>query len=560
MAKFSYKSSANSHRVLQGLFSQIGLKELCDVTLETEDGLSIAVHRNVLAAVSPYFRAMFTGNLLESGKDRILLKGIAGVALQALLDYVYTSSIEIFDDNVEEVLNAACAFQIPEIINVCSEFLKEQLHPSNCLGILALADRFSCEELANEAHKYTVKHFGRVSECDEFKALPFNEIKLLLNDENICVRSEEEVFEAALAWVNASEDRCKELAEILTCVRLPILSPSYLTEHVLTNETLLADDECKLMIDEAMLYASSPSSVKRQQVYHSRMQPRMPTGFADALVAVGGLYTGNSVASAERYNMYTDEWTEFPSLLTPRYGFAITQLCGNIYCLGGYHNGEFLKAVEVFDAEQNIWISKPPMLTARKYFGADCLYGKVYAVGGSDGQHRIASVDCYDTFTKEWTATAPMLEPRMYHGVVALGGLLYAVGGHSGTVRLSSVECYDPQTDSWTKVAAMSKPRSVAGIAALNGRIYVVGGFDGHDYLKDVECYDPQTDTWLSVAPLNRARSAVSVAIMKGRLFALGGFNGQFLDSVEMFDPQENIWATVASMSIPRVHFGVTVI
>ena len=136
------------------------LRELCDVILETEDGLSVSVHRNVLAASSPYFRAMFTGCLAESSKEKIKLIDIEGKSLREVIEFMYTSSVSITDDNVESLLKAASVFQLIEIVNVCCEFLKEQLHPSNCLGIAALADTFSCEELLNEANKFTVKNFN----------------------------------------------------------------------------------------------------------------------------------------------------------------------------------------------------------------------------------------------------------------------------------------------------------------------------------------------------------------------------------------------------------------
>ena len=104
------------------------------------------------------------------------------------------------------------------------------------------------------------------------------------------------------------------------------------------------------------------------------------------------------------------------------------------------------------------------------------------------------------------------------------------------------------------------KARSVAGVASLGGHLYVIGGFDGNKYLSDVDVYDPQTNSWTSACPLNEQRSAVSVAAMKGRIFAIGGFNGQFLSSVEVFDPEINQWSYVHNMSIPRVHFGATVL
>ena len=104
------------------------------------------------------------------------------------------------------------------------------------------------------------------------------------------------------------------------------------------------------------------------------------------------------------------------------------------------------------------------------------------------------------------------------------------------------------------------KPRSVAGVAALDGLLYVIGGFDGNNYLRDVDVYDPQTNSWTPVCPLNDKRSAASVAVMKGRIFAMGGFNDQFMSSVEVYDPTINQWSYVQDMSIPRVHFGATVV
>lgn len=457
MSSIKYLSTGSAERTMLGLYSMFQQGQLCDVILKTEDGFTINVHRNVLAAACPYFQTMFTGHLVESSKDQVVLKGIDGKALEAIIQFVYTSAICINDDNVENLLSAASVFQLLEVINVCSEFLKEQLHPSNCLGIANIADRFACEELLNEASKFTVKNFNQVVKYEEFKRLSLEEVKDLLLDENICVSSEEDVFEAAMVWIMTSKSRYNALVDVLSCVRLPILSPEYLSSNVLSNNLLQENDECRHMIQEAVDYAMSPSSEKRKQVTIQRMQPRVPTGFSDVLVALGGLYSGEAVASAERYNMYTDEWLSFPCMNTSRYGFAVSQVRGHIYCLGGYDNGQFLNTVESYDPETDTWSIEKPMFHERKYFGAASLCGKIFAVGGSNGQERLNSVECYDHFTNKWTMTRPMLTPRMYHGVVTLGGLLYVVGGHSGANRLCSMECYDPQTDIWTKVASMSK-------------------------------------------------------------------------------------------------------
>ena len=52
----------------------------------------------VLAACSPYFYAMFTG-FTERESSRVTLQGLDPEALQTLVDYVYTSLVEVEGKN-----------------------------------------------------------------------------------------------------------------------------------------------------------------------------------------------------------------------------------------------------------------------------------------------------------------------------------------------------------------------------------------------------------------------------------------------------------------------------
>ena len=89
---------------------QAGL--LCDVTLVAENlevhflsciflgnnlsshNKKVPAHKMVLAACSPYFYAMFTG-FTERESSRVTLQGLDPEALQTLVDYVYTSLVEV---------------------------------------------------------------------------------------------------------------------------------------------------------------------------------------------------------------------------------------------------------------------------------------------------------------------------------------------------------------------------------------------------------------------------------------------------------------------------------
>ena len=60
--------------------------ELCDVNLVVEN-TTITAHRAILAASSPYFRAMFLSGFSEVNEECIELKDMAAQALEAVIDY-----------------------------------------------------------------------------------------------------------------------------------------------------------------------------------------------------------------------------------------------------------------------------------------------------------------------------------------------------------------------------------------------------------------------------------------------------------------------------------------
>lgn len=68
-------------------------KLLCDVTL-IANTVEIPAHKMVLAACSPYFYAMFS-SFEESRQDRIVIQEVDHYALELLVEYSYTSEIQV---------------------------------------------------------------------------------------------------------------------------------------------------------------------------------------------------------------------------------------------------------------------------------------------------------------------------------------------------------------------------------------------------------------------------------------------------------------------------------
>ena len=77
-------------------------KTFCDVVVRAgSSDRELSSHKCVLAAVSNYFKAMFTAGLAESNQEEVTINGISSTILEQLLDYAYTAEIKITKSNVQ---------------------------------------------------------------------------------------------------------------------------------------------------------------------------------------------------------------------------------------------------------------------------------------------------------------------------------------------------------------------------------------------------------------------------------------------------------------------------
>ncbi|KAG8592587.1 hypothetical protein GDO81_000552 [Engystomops pustulosus] len=248
---------------------------LCDVTIVAED-VEIAAHKVVLAACSPYFHAMFTGEMSESRAKRVRIKEVDGWTLKLLVDYVYTAEIKVTEENVQVLLPAASLLQLQDVRKTCCEFLESQLHPTNCLGIRAFADMHACTELLHQANTFAEQHFSDIVQGEEFVNLGIEQVCSLIASDKLTVLSEEKVFEAVITWVNHDKDvRQEHMAHLMEHVRLPLLSRDYLVQRV-EEETLVKNSSaCKDYLIEAMKYHLLPGD-QRTLIKSARTRQRTP--------------------------------------------------------------------------------------------------------------------------------------------------------------------------------------------------------------------------------------------------------------------------------------------
>eukprot|EP00071_Canis_lupus_P047478 XP_022281035.1 kelch-like protein 3 isoform X5 [Canis lupus familiaris] len=486
---------------------------LCDVMIVAED-VEIEAHRVVLAACSPYFCAMFTGDMSESKAKKIEIKDVDGRTLNKLIDYIYTAEIEVTEENV-------------------------QFHLIYCEADTSPVTRTPISLIQNPTSFTRIKAFGRLHWCCYRQpaccsswmfgrtAVTFCSLSCIppiawaSAHLQMCTPAPTffsrpmlmQVFEAVISWINyEKETRLEHMAKLMEHVRLPLLPRDYLVQ---------------------------------------------------VMIVVGG-QAPKAIRSVECYDFEEDRWDQIAELPSRRCRAGVVFMAGHVYAVGGFNGSLRVRTVDVYDGVKDQWTSIASMQERRSTLGAAVLNDLLYAVGGFDGSTGLASVEAYSYKTNEWFFVAPMNTRRSSVGVGVVEGKLYAVGGYDGASRqcLSTVEQYNPATNEWTYVADMSTRRSGAGVGVLSGQLYATGGHDGPLVRKSVEVYDPGTNTWKQVADMNMCRRNAGVCAVNGLLYVVGGDDGSCnLASVEYYNPVTDKWTLLpTNMSTGRSYAGVAVI
>ncbi|XP_008581994.1 PREDICTED: kelch-like protein 12 [Galeopterus variegatus] len=385
MAPKDIMTNTHAKSILNSMNSLRKSNTLCDVTLRVEQK-DFPAHRIVLAACSDYFCAMFTSELSEKGKPYVDIQGLTASTMEILLDFVYTETVHVTVENVQELLPAACLLQLKEPVLFSTR-------------LLSLGDG----SLNKEADAYT-----NVSAVD----------------------SEEPVFEAVINWVKHSKkEREESLPDLLQYVRMPLLTPRYITDVIDTEPFIRCSLQCRDLVDEAKKFHLRPEL--RSQMQGPRTRARL--GANEVLLVVGGFGSQQSpIDVVEKYDPKTQEWSFLPSITRKR-----------------------------------------------RYVASVSLHDRIYVIGGYDGRSRLSSVECLDYTADEdgvWYSVAPMNVRRGLAGATTLGDMIYVSGGFDGSRRHTSMERYDPNIDQWSMLGDMQTAREGAGLVVASGVIYCLDG------------------------------------------------------------------------------------
>lgn len=265
---------------------QHGHLGFCDVTLRLE-GQEFHAHKIILASCSDYFYAMFSGNMKESKEKVVDINGINVEIMKLVLRFVYTGSIPLSNDNVEDILQAANLMLIKSLKDVCCRFLETLLTVNNCLGMQKFAESYSCEELFETTTNFICDNFGYITDSDEFLQLHPAQLLPILSSDDLRVMNEERVYESLIRWTKHDlKERKRLFPELVQHIRLPMLSPDYLIDQVECESLFTEFPKCKEFLMEAHHFLLLPN--RRNCHQSARTRPRKYENNNEILIACGG--------------------------------------------------------------------------------------------------------------------------------------------------------------------------------------------------------------------------------------------------------------------------------
>ena len=258
--------SKHHEDMLSQLHDMFQKSELATTFLEDKEvSTQFTVHGPIIAAASPVLKDILSNDLFAQEGSKYRLKEVTSNTLGDLIEYIYTGEVTLEGENVVDLLNAACCYEIPSLASACCDWLTLQMNAYNAIGIWGVTRKTDCDytsELQKEAKKFIVANFISVCQEDEFLELKCEDLKEIIQDDSLCVEGEEDVFSAVATWVEADEEgRSSYFCDLLQCVRLEYTSLEFLRE-----------------VEEDPLVKNSVGCLQVVHDAHAKLATQEPTG------------------------------------------------------------------------------------------------------------------------------------------------------------------------------------------------------------------------------------------------------------------------------------------
>ena len=525
--------------MMQRLNIQRRNEDSCDLILEVgsgDDQACLKAHRNVLCAASPFFYNALNTEMKEKKEGVIRLEEASKGLMEDILEYLYTGHVYISERNAVDLLAMADYLIIPSLKVKSCEVITQSMSHTNCLLFYYAAMRYQCTELQERTRNFIFANFMSVTGTDDFLELSRKQVEEWISRDEIKVKSEEEVFQVIVKWMEEREiGEHEEFFQLLRHVRLMHVPRSYVLSNILPHPLVKGSETCTAFALDSTMTTSLKSSSR---------PPRNCLKTCE-----DGLFTMWQEKSF-CYLPSENKWHEMCNLLSKKncYPCSSAVVCGKLYVSVEEH-----RIIERYDPFSNSWVSLMSNRGVDTYerLALANFQGSLFAVGGKTSDQVVNKVQKYNPDTDLWQEVAPMSVARAGVCVVADESSMYAIGGWSRIGVLNVVEKYDPQRNSWSKVASTREKKAYCCGVLVNSKVFLFGGVKRKVpaiISTLTEIYDPVSDGWTSLQNTFLRSIPISAVSLKEEIFVLvrKKENERVIHQVNIYHGETNEWKLCA--------------
>ena len=172
---------------------------------ESESKRVIPAHKFVLSIGSPVFEVMFYGELAET-RDSIELPDCEYESLLELFRYMYSDEVNLSGSNVIGVLYLAKKYMVPSLTEKCTDYLQNNLDPSNVFVVMQFALVYEEKDLIDRCWKVIDEHADAAVKSDGFATLERSLLEEVIERDTLNIR-EVELFKGVVEWASKKSEK-----------------------------------------------------------------------------------------------------------------------------------------------------------------------------------------------------------------------------------------------------------------------------------------------------------------------------------------------------------------
>ena len=519
-----------------------------DFTICSHEG-NFPCHKVIVAALSPYLKALLTSDMLEICKREVHLKHMKGEIIELVLTFIYCGQVVIDNSQLMDMLKAAHYLQIQQLIEMCVAEAPARFTAHTVLAWLELAHTLELDDLQAHSVQFMIENFTDVFNEEAFLSFRYVGVVDFFSKLQGATVNHDAMVKAAMRWVSHDTgSRTQHMEEIMEKVSLEkcslpalidvmgkygaVIGPNLSTLNMVTTAiqklALPQDEERDVKKEETKTVAVTPPTPPAHKQTTAQKTGRTRKA-KQVLVIVGGdiSYRANRVCWKMNERRQLEKLTEIPYDDLSRF-HSVCPTDGGFIVTGGQNSD----ICYIYTAATMSWRRMREMLRKRDRHGSICIKGVLYVLGGVVSGKWTDSVECLVLAENQWQTGHNLPQCVIYPKVAEINDRLYLLDPN--TRKLYQLDAVNKV---WTERAPIPRCDISVSMTSVKGKLAVMGGQD-----RICALYDPTTDVWTEGQQPTYQHIFGSLVYHDDRLL-MGGASWYDTDAVEEYSLDDGTWS-----------------